>query len=87
MVRSSVIAVPLLGAMTAKEKLRQVVDELSEAEAADVLGLLSGSRALDGEDLTKILDAIPGAYESAQRGVEQAQQGRLTSLAELRASG
>jgi hypothetical protein len=73
-------------AMTAKEKLRHVVDDLSEAEAADVLELLSGSRVLDGEALTQILDGIPGAYESAQRGLQQAREGRTTSLDDLRAS-
>lgn len=72
--------------MTAREKLRQVVDDLSETEAADVLDLLSGSRALNGEDLTQLLDSIPGAHASAQRGLEQARQGRTSSLAELRAS-
>ncbi len=72
--------------MTAKEKLLQVVDDLSEAEAADVLELLAGSRALDGETLTQILDGIPGAYESAQRGLQEAREGKTTSLDELRAS-
>lgn len=72
--------------MTAKEKLRQVIDDLSEAEAADVLDLLAGSRFLDGEELTQILEAVPGAYESAQRGLRQAEQGQTTSLADLRAA-
>ncbi len=72
--------------MTAKEKLRQVVDDLSEDEAVDVLEMLSGSRVLDGEALTQILDRIPGALESAQRGLQQAREGKATSLDELRAS-
>jgi hypothetical protein len=73
--------------MTAKEKLRQVVDDLSEDEAVDVLEMLSGSRVLDGEAVTRILDGIPGALESAQRGLQQAREGKTTSLDELRASG
>ena len=38
---SSAAGVPLVAAMTAKEKLRQVVDDLSEDQAADFLQLLS----------------------------------------------
>jgi hypothetical protein len=72
--------------MTAKEKLRRVVDDLSEDGAVDVLEMLSGSRALSGEELTQILDGIPGAFESAQRGLQQAREGKTTSLDELRAS-
>lgn len=80
---SSTAGVPLGMAMTAKEKLRQVVDDLSEDEAADVLQLLSQPRDLDGETATRILNSIPGAWESAQRGLEDARAGRTTSLDEL----
>lgn len=74
--------------MTAKEQLRQVVDGLSEDEAADALQVLSQRGELDGETATKLLDSIPGAWERAQQGLEDARDGRTTSLDELRgASG
>ena len=44
--------------MTAKEKLRQAVEDLSEAEAADVLHLLSRRRPA-GDDLEALLDRAP----------------------------
>ena len=69
--------------MTAKEQLRRAVDDLSEAEAADVLVLLSQGGDLDGETATRILDGIDGAYERAQLGLEQARAGRTTSLDDL----
>lgn len=74
--------------MTAKEQLRQVVDGLSEDEAADALQVLSQRGDLDGETATKLLVSIPGAWERAQQGLEDARAGRTTSLDELRgASG
>ena len=36
-------------AMTAKEQLLRAIDDLSEAEAADLLQVLSNTRDLDGE--------------------------------------
>lgn len=72
---SAAAGVPLGTAMTAKEKLRQVVDGLSEDEAADALQLLAQPRDLDGETATRILNSIPGAWESAQRGLEDAHAG------------
>jgi hypothetical protein len=69
--------------MTAKEQLRRAIDDLSEAEAADVLELLSRSRALDPETATQVLDGIDGAYERAQLGLEQARGGQTTSLDDL----
>ena len=48
--------------------------------------MLRGSRVLDGDDVTRILAGIPGALESAQRGLQQAREGKTTSLDELRAS-
>ncbi len=71
--------------MTAKEQLLRAIDDLTEEEAADVLQLLSQPRDLDSETATKLLDSIPGAWEDAQRGLEDARAGRTTSLDELRA--
>ncbi len=70
--------------MTAKEKLRQVVDDLSEDQAAEFLQLLSQPRDLDGDALAQILDGIPGAFERAQQGRQQAREGKTTSLDDLR---
>lgn len=70
--------------MTAKERLQQVVDDLSEDQAADLLRLLSQPRDLDGDALAQILDGIPGAYESAQRGLQEAREGRTVPLDELK---
>ena len=69
--------------MTAKEQLRRAIDDLSEAEAADVLELISRSRALDAETATEVLDGIDGAYERAQLGLQQARRGETTSLDDL----
>jgi hypothetical protein len=69
--------------MTAKEQLRRAIDELSEAEAADVLELLSRSRDLDAETATEVLDGIDGAHERAQLGLQQARAGQTTSLDDL----
>jgi hypothetical protein len=69
--------------MTAKEQLRRAIDDLSEAEAADVLELISRSRDVDAETATEVLDGIDGAYERAQLGVEQARAGQTTSLDDL----
>jgi len=44
--------------MTAKEKLRHVVEELSEAEAQDALGFIAQRRS--GRDtLSELLDSAP----------------------------
>ena len=69
--------------MTAKEQLRRAIDDLSEAEAADVLELISRSRDLDAQTATEVLDGIDGAYERAQLGLEQARTGETTSLDDL----
>jgi len=69
--------------MTAKEQLRRAIDDLSEAEAADVLELLARSRDLDAETATRVLDGIDGAYERAQLGLEQARAAETTSLDDL----
>ncbi len=43
--------------MTAKEKLRRAVEELTEAEAAEALGVLAGRTQRDG--LEELLDNAP----------------------------
>lgn len=70
--------------MTAKEQLQRAVGDLTEDEAADVLQLLAQPRNLDGETATRLLDSIPGAWETAQRGLDDARAGRTTSLGDLR---
>ncbi len=72
--------------MTAEEQLLRAIDDLSEAEAADLLQVLSQMRDLEGEATTQVLEGIEGAYESAQLGLQQARQGKTTSLDDLRAS-
>jgi hypothetical protein len=79
-----VVAVPLRAAMTAKEQLRRAIDDLTEDEAADLLQVLSNTRDLDAETATRILDGIPGAFERAQLGLQEAREGKTTSLEDLR---
>jgi hypothetical protein len=38
---------------------------------------------VDADNMVQILDGISGAFERAQRGLEQARKGRTTSLDEL----
>ena len=65
--------------VTAKEQLRQAVEDLSEAEAADVLSLLR-QPGPSGDEATQILEGIPGALEAIQRGLVDGREGRTTSL-------
>jgi hypothetical protein len=39
--------------------------------------------ALDAAGVTELLNGIPGAYEAAQRGLQQAREGKTISLDEL----
>ena len=39
--------------------------------------------SLDAAGVTKLLNGIPGAYEAAQRGLQQAREGKTISLDEL----
>jgi len=74
--------------MTAKEQLRQAIDDLTEEEAADVLQLLAQPRGLSGETATRILNGIEGAFERARLGSQQGREGKATPLDELdRAAG
>jgi hypothetical protein len=69
--------------MTAKDELRRAIEGLTEDEAAALLDVVSQRAQLDSETATRILDGIPGAFESAQRGRQQAREGRAISLDEL----
>jgi hypothetical protein len=68
-----------MNTMTAKEQLRQAVEDLSEAEAADVLTLIRRASP-SGEQATRTLVGIDGAIDAIQRGLEDARAGRTTSL-------
>jgi hypothetical protein len=69
--------------MRAKDQLRRAIDDLSEAEAADVLELLAQPADLDAETATRVLDGIDGAGARAQLGLEQARAGQTTSRDDL----
>lgn len=70
--------------MTAKDELRRAIEDLAEDEAAALLEVVDQRARLDSETATRILDGIPGAYESAQLGRQQARKGQTISLDELR---
>lgn len=70
--------------MTAKDELRRAIEDLTEDEAAALLEVVSQRAQCDGETAARILNGIPGAFESAQRGRQQAREGRTVSLDELR---
>ncbi len=73
--------------MTAKDELRRAIEDLTEDEAAGLLEEVSKRAILDSETATRILDGIPGAYESAQLGRQQGREGKTVSLDELRRGG
>ena len=76
--------------MTAKEELRQLVDELSEVEAAEALDLLAARRGRDA--LSEVLDNAPlddePVSEEEERAVQQAREeiarGETISLDQLK---
>lgn len=79
------------GAMTAKEQLHRVVEELSEAEAADALSLLVARRArpdaLDQLLADAPLDDEPTTPEeeaSVLEAREQAARGEVFSAEQIR---
>ena len=76
--------------MTAKERLLERAPNWHEAQASAALraGELEGVdlndvSGLDGEQLTAILDSIPGAWERTQEGLEQARRGEGVPLDDL----
>jgi len=76
--------------MTAKERLLERAPNWNEAQASAALraGELEGVdlndvSGLDGEQLTAILDSIPGAWERTQEGLEQARRGEGVPLDDL----
>jgi len=77
--------------MTAKQQLRQLVDELSEVEAAEALDILAARRGHDAQSV--LLDDAPLDDEPTtpeedalvQEALEAAARGETISLDELRA--
>jgi DNA-binding ferritin-like protein (Dps family) len=63
------------------EALEREYEELKQAIAALMNG--SGS-APNGEAMTALLDSIPGAFERAEQGRQQAERGEGIDLEELR---
>jgi len=73
--------------MTAKDKLLERAPQWSEAQAEVALRAVEREEvdlsSLDGEQLTKVLDSIPGSRERAQEGLEQARRGEGVPLDDL----
>lgn len=77
--------------MTAKEKLRQTVEELSEAEAQDTLGFIVRRRG-DRDALAELLEGAPvddepttpEEDESAREASAQIARGEVISADEIR---
>ncbi len=75
--------------MTVKERLHQVVEEMSDEEAAATLQRIDMRRA---DPVARLLDAAPEDDEpltdaeaaAVQQGYDELDAGRGTSLAELR---
>lgn len=68
------------------EKLSRLAERMHVQEGTLAKSLLS--TALDGADpeaehIVELLDSIPGAWESAQEGIEQARRGEGVPLDEL----
>ena len=78
--------------MTAKEKLRATVEELSEAEAADALDYIAGRRHGHSDALGELLEKAPlddeptlGEEEAGLRQArDQAARGDVLSAEEIR---
>ncbi|HEX6029847.1 MAG TPA: hypothetical protein VFY90_00360 [Tepidiformaceae bacterium] len=64
--------------MTAKELLRERIEELTEEEAADWLCIFEGSRPSDRQPLTR------EEREIIERAMADARAGRLTPHSEVR---
>ncbi|MDA8068220.1 MAG: hypothetical protein M0T77_06375 [Actinomycetota bacterium] len=77
--------------MTAKQQLRQLVDELSEVEAAEALSILASRRRRDS--LSELLDNAPEDDEPTTpeeealvaEAFEAIERGETITLEELRA--
>jgi len=78
--------------MTAKEQLRQTVDELTEAEAADTLDYLARRRRDGHQTLRELLEAAPiddepttpEEDEGAREAREQIARGQLFSAEQIK---
>lgn len=68
----------ILDPMTAKQVLRDRIEELSEEEAADWLGFFEDARPIEREPLSSEQLSI------IERGLADARAGRLTPHAEVR---
>jgi hypothetical protein len=79
-------------AMTAKEKLRATVEELSETEAADALGYIASRRHGENDALGELLEnaplddepATPEEEEGLREAREQVARGDVISAEEIR---
>ncbi len=77
--------------MTAKERLRQVIEELSEAEAHDALGYIV-QRRRGGDALAELLDSAPmddepttpEEDEGAREAREELRRGEAVSAEDIK---
>lgn len=81
--------------MTAKEKLRRAIEELSEAEAAEALQILvRGGERTERDSMTELLDDAPlddeleteSEREAVAEGYEALRRGETVSLDEINTS-
>ena len=78
--------------MTAKEKLRQTVEELSETEAAEALEFIASRQHGERDALTELLDnapvddepSTPEEEEGLVEAREQVARGEVISADEIR---
>lgn len=78
--------------MTAKEKLRATVEELSETEAADTLDYIAGRHHGDRDALGELLESAPlddepstpEEEEGLREAREQVARGEVISAEEIR---
>lgn len=69
------------------EKLTRLAEEANASEdvlAQTLLRTAIDRADLDPEEVERIVDSIPGAYESIQRGRADGQAGRTVPLSDLR---
>lgn len=68
------------------EKLARLAERANVQEGTLARSLLSRAiddADIDARDMVALLDAIPGAFERAQRGLRDAKAGRTVSLDDL----
>ena len=67
-------------------KLAELAAERHVEEVELAGGLLAAALedfGMDGAQMTEILDSIPGSWERAQKGLEQARRGETIPLSDL----